>query len=105
MRELTTATPEKLMELAVQGVQTPALWEAKLKEEQAKWTEERDKKDSAERLKVLNTDSVPQWRKPNEERPSLNKPGGEDEMKNQILRSAMNGEGAFKGNPLDPRQI
>ena len=70
------------MELAIQGVQLPAMQETRDKENRAKWEEEAGKKAQAEKLSVLNSDSVPSWLKPKEDRVSAK---DEDAFKRSIL--------------------
>ena len=98
MSEFATATPDKLMELAYKSVELPKQRESWEKEARAKWEAERADKDAAERVKVLNSDSVPSWLKPREERVSLNK-DGEDALKNNILK------GFLAEGKLRPEQI
>ena len=83
MTELTKATPDKLMEIAMRSVQNPAMVESRIKEERAKWEEESSKKAAAERLNVLNSDSVPNWLKPKADRVSIK--DGEDAFKKSII--------------------
>ena len=104
MTDLAKATPEKLMELAMQAVRAPGETEALIAKEREKWEEERGKIDAADRMKVLNSDSLASWRKPKEVTPSLTR-DGEDSLRQHILSKALAGEGAFKDNPLRPEQI
>lgn len=98
MKEITTASPDKLMEIALRNVQGPEVIEGRIKEERAKWEEESTKKRNAEDLKVLNADQAP-WMKPREERPSLNDAGGEEKMKHSILSEALS-NGKIQANQL-----
>lgn len=98
MTKLAKATPDELMQMAIRGVTAPDVEKQQLEAAKARWTEERDKEDSAKRLSVLNSDSVNNWRKPREETPSL-KRDGEDALRNHIL-------GKFLANgELKPEQI
>src|SRR5216684_7682458 len=92
MSDLAKATPDQLMALAMRSATSEDDINTRISSERAKWEEESKKKAEAETLKVLNSDSVPQWLKPQdrrEERPSLNKPGGHDDMKRNILERAL----------------
>lgn len=89
MGKLAKATPEQLMQMAMQNSMAGETWTSKLAEERAKWEEEAKKKADAETLKVLNNDNINTTFKRNEDRPSLNKPGGEDDMKRTILAEAL----------------
>lgn len=104
MTDLAKATPDKLMELAMQAVTAPGEIENRIAKEKEKWEEERGKADAADRMKVLNSDSLASWRKPKEVTPSLTR-DGEDSLRQHILSKALAGEGPFKDNPLRPEQI
>ena len=102
MSELAKASPDRLMELAMKNVQTPEMIESRIAEERAKWEEEAAKKAAAERTSVLNSDNTAHWldrTKRNQERPSLNEPGGEEKMKNSIL------EKFLQSGELNPNQL
>lgn len=94
---ITSASPEKLVEMAYNNLQTPAMQAQREKELRAQWDTEQKKKQDAENLKVLNSETVPSWSKPKEERVSLK--DGEDNFRNHILRGFME-----KGE-LRPEQI
>ena len=102
MSDLAKATPDQLMALAMRSATSEDDINARIASERAKWEEESKKKQEAETLKVLNSDSVPQWLKPQdrrEERLSLNKPGGHEDMKRNIL------ERALQNGTISPSQI
>lgn len=102
MSDLAKATPDQLMALAMRSATSEDDINTRIATEKAKWEEEAEKKQKAESLKVLNSDSVPQWLKPadrREERPSLNKPGGHEDMKRNIL------EKALQNGTITPNQI
>lgn len=105
MTDLAKATPDQLMSMAMKAATQDDDFSTRLATEKAKWQEEADKKQAAERLSVLNSDSLNRTLRREEDRPSLNKPGGEEQMKRSILEKALNGEGAFKDTPLHPNQI
>jgi len=99
MGKLAKATPEELMKMAMQNATADDDYAAKLATERSKWQEEADKKANAEKLKVLNSDTVSSTFKRNEDRPSLNKPGGEDAMKASILSKALE-NGSISANQV-----
>lgn len=89
MGKLAKATPEELMQMAMKAATADDDWNTKLSNERAKWQEESEKKAAAEKLNVLHSDTLSSTFKRNEERPSLNKPGGEDAMRMKILGDAL----------------
>lgn len=99
MGKLAKATPEELMQMAMRASTADDDWNAKLANEKAKWQEESDKKAAAEKLQVLNSDSFNKTFQRNEERPSLNKPGGEDAMRAKILGDALQ-KGDIQSNQI-----
>jgi hypothetical protein len=99
MGKLAKATPEELMQMAMRNTTADDDWNAKLSNERAKWEEESKKKADAEKLQVLNSDSFNKTFKREEDRPSLNKPGGEDAMRAKILGDALQ-KGDIQGNQI-----
>lgn len=99
MGKLAKATPEQLMQMAMQAATANETYTTKLAEEKAKWEEEAKKKSDAEQLKVLHSDSINSTFKRNEDRPSLNQPGGEDKMKAGILEKFLQ-NGSISGNQI-----
>lgn len=99
MTNLAKADPDTLMRLAMERVTQGETYKQNLAEEKAKWEAEAKTKHDAEDLKVLNGDSIQSWMKPNQERISLNSPGGEDAMKNSILSRALQ-DGKITANQL-----
>lgn len=99
MMKVAKASPQELMDLSMRAVGEQARWDAKLKEERAKWEEEGQKAEKAKSLQVLNAHDTPSWLKPKEDRPSLNEAGGEDKMRVSILSKAL------ESGTIQPNQI
>lgn len=98
MTELATATPDKLMELAMNALSQPVELEKKIAEARAQWEAEAKRREEAERLNVLNGDSLQTRFKRKEDAPSLNK-DGEDALRNHILQKFL------ADGKLQPNQI
>src|SRR5216683_4487122 len=99
MSELAKASPEQLMAMAMKQATSEDDKATYLATEKAKWKEETDKAAAAEKLSVLNSNTLNRTFTRNEERPSINKPGGEDAMKRSIL------EKALSNGDIQPGQI
>ncbi len=99
MSELAKASPEQLMAMAMKQATSEDDKATYLATEKAKWKEETDKAAAAEKLSVLNSNTLNRTFQRNEERPSINKPGGEDAMKRSIL------EKALSNGDIQPGQI